>query len=152
MTGERKPQPFLQTPFWEGEAQFSPDGRWLAYVSNETGRYEVYVQPFPGPGGKRQISAGGGREPVWARQGRELFYRNGNQVMAVDVTLGSSFSAGKPRPLFEGQYFAQPGFINLDVAPDGQRFLLLQDATPDAALTQIHLIQNWFEELKQKAR
>ncbi len=152
MTGERKPKPFLQTPFWEGEAQFSPDGRWLAYVSNETGRYEVYVQPYPGPGGKWQISAGGGREPVWARQGRELFYRNGNQVMAVDVTLGNSFTAGKPRLLFEGQYFSVGGYINLDIAPDGQRFLLLQDATPDAALTQIHLIQNWFEELKQRAR
>ena len=152
VTGERKPQPFLQSPFWEGEAQFSPDGRWLAYVSNETGRYEVYVQAYRGPGGKRQISDGGGREPVWARQGRELFYRNGNQVMAVDVTLGNSFTAGKPRLLFEGQYFSSPGFINLDVAPDGQRFLLLQDATPDATLTQIHLIQNWSEELKQRAR
>jgi len=150
---DRKPKPFLQTPFWEGEAQFAPGPggpRWLAYVSNETGRYEIYVQPFPGPGGKWQISAGGGREPAWSPNGRELFYRNGNQVMAVEVTPGTSFTAGKPRLLFEGQYFSYPGFINFDAAPDGQRFLLL--AAPEAALTQLHLIQNWFEELKQRAR
>ncbi len=86
LEGERKPRPFLQTPFYDGGARFSPDGRWLAYVSDESGRFEIYVQPFPGPGGKWQISNGGGIEPVWAKNGRELFYRNGDRMMDVEIT------------------------------------------------------------------
>ena len=102
---DRKAEPFLRTPFEEGGARFSPDGRWLAYVSIESGRPEVYVQPYPGPGGKWQVSIDGGTEPVWSRNGRELFYRSGNRMMAVETTMQPSFSAGKPRMLFEGPYF-----------------------------------------------
>src|SRR5437762_6529613 len=87
-------------------AEFSPDGRWLAYASNETGRYEVYVQPFPGPGGKWQISTEGGREPAWARSARELFYRNGGKMMVADVLTQPTFTAARPRMLFEGHYAA----------------------------------------------
>ncbi len=152
MEGDRKPKPFLQTPFSEAEPAFSPDGRWLAYSSSESGSREVYVQPFPGPGGKWQVSTNGGRMPVWSPNGRELFYRNGDQTMAVEVGTGGAFSAGKPRLLFEGQYFSLPGATHYDVAPDGKRFLMLKNVTPEAALTQINLVENWFEELKQRAK
>src|ERR1700676_5576985 len=88
----RKAEPFLRTPFNEGAARFSPDGRWLAYISDESGRFEVYVQSYPGPGGKWQISTEGGTEPVWTRNGRELFYRSGDKMMAVDVATQPGFA------------------------------------------------------------
>jgi Tol biopolymer transport system component len=97
--GERKALPFLQTPFNENAPMFSPDGHWLAYVSDETGHFEVYLQPYPGPGGKWQISADGGMEPMWNPNGRELFYRSGRKVMAVEIATQPGFTAGKPRVL-----------------------------------------------------
>jgi len=149
---DRKAQPFLQTPSNESAPQFSPDGRWLAYVSDESDRYEIYVQPYPGPGGKWQISTEGGTEPVWNHNGRELFYRSGDKMMAVDIATQPSFSAGKPRTLFEGQYQPTPvTFPNYDVSPDGQRFLMLKPSEQDqAAQTQINVVLNWFEELKRR--
>jgi serine/threonine-protein kinase len=150
---DRKSQPFLVTPFNEGGPTFSPDGHWLAYVSNESGRPEVYVQPFPGPGGKWQISTEGGTEPAWNRNGKELFYRIGNKMMALDVTTQPGFSPGKPRMLFEGQYSAsQWPLIDTayDVSPDGQRFLMIKAADQGLAATQVNVVLNWFEELKQK--
>lgn len=150
---DHKAQPFLVTPFNEGGAMFSPDGHWLAYASNESGRPEVYVQPFPGPGGKWQISTEGGTEPAWNRNGKELFYRIGNKMMALDVTTQPGFSPGKPRMLFEGQYLTQDwpqvGTI-YDVSPDGQRFLMVKTTEQAFAATQINVVLNWFEELKQK--
>jgi eukaryotic-like serine/threonine-protein kinase len=154
---DRKAQLFLRTSFTQGAPRFSPDGRWLAYVSNESGRYEVYVQPYPGPGGKSQISTEGGTEPVWNRNGRELFYRNGDKMMAVDIATQPSFAAGKPRMLFEGPYLPRTNFStlatmpNYDVSPDGQRFLMVKSSEQEAAApTQINVVLNWFEELKQK--
>jgi eukaryotic-like serine/threonine-protein kinase len=149
--GDRKAQPFLVTPFNEGAPSFSSDGRWLAYVSNESGRPEIYVQPYPGPGGKWQISTEGGTEPVWSRNGRELFYRSGDKMMAVDITTQPGFYAGKPRMLFEGQYVPSPFTApTYDVAPDGQRFLMLKANEQAQAPAQINVVLNWFEELKQK--
>ena len=149
---DRKAQPFLRTQFNESAPRFSPDGRWLAYISDESGRNEIYVQPYPGPGGKWQISTEGGTEPVWNRNGRELFYRSGNKMMAVDVTTQTGFAAGKPRMLFEGPYLPTPiTFPNYDVSSDGQRFLMLKPTEQaQAAPTQINVVLNWFEELKQK--
>ena len=95
---DRTVEPFLQTPFAEGGAKFSPDGGWLAYVSNESGRPEVYVQPYPGPGGKWLISIEGGAEPIWNHNGRELFYRSGNRMMVVKTTTQPNFSAGNREP------------------------------------------------------
>ncbi len=149
---DRKAQPFLRTPFNESAPWFSPDGRWLAYVSDESGRFEVYVQPYPGPGGKWLISTEGGTEPVWNPKGRELFYRSGDKMMAVEITMQPGFSAGKPKVLFEGKYQPTPAtFPNYDVAADGQRFLMLKPSEPEAAApTQINIALNWFEELKRR--
>jgi Tol biopolymer transport system component len=147
-----KPQPFLRTPFNESVPRFSPDGRWLAYISNESGRFEIYVQPYPGPGGKWQISTEGGTEPAWNPNGRELFYRSGDRMMAVDIATQPGFAAGKPRMLFEGPY--EPAPItnpNYDVSPDGQRFLMLKPVEREQAVpTQINVVLNWFEELKRR--
>jgi serine/threonine-protein kinase len=150
--GDRKPQPFLRTRLDERSPRFSPDGRWLVYVSNESGRYEIYVQPYPGPGGKWQISTEGGTEPAWNPNGRELFYRSGNKMMAVDIATQPGFAAGTPRMLFEGQYQPSPVVVaNYDVSPDGQRFLMLKPSEQaQAAPTQINVVLNWFEELKRR--
>ena len=149
---DRKAQPFLRTPFNESVPRFSPDGRWLTYVSNESGRYEIYVQPYPGPGGKWQISTEGGTEPTWNPNGSELFYRSGNKMMAVETTTRPSFTASKPRVLFEGRYEPSPATTpNYDVSPDGQRFLMLKPNQQEAsAPTQINVVLNWFEELKRR--
>jgi Tol biopolymer transport system component len=150
---DRKVQPFLETPFNEGNARFSPDGQWLAYVSNESGRPEIYVQPYPGPGGKWQVSTDGGTEPAWNRNGRELFYRNGNAMMTVDTTPQPNFTAGKPRVLFEGEYLATP-FPQLgtdyDVPADGQRFLMVKEIERAQSTAQINVVLNWVEELKRR--
>jgi Tol biopolymer transport system component len=147
-----KAEPFIRTPFNESAPQFSPDGHWLAYVSNESGRNEIYVVAYPGPGGKWQISTEGGTEPVWNRNGRELFFRDASKMMAVDVAAQASFAAGKPHMLFEGPYAPTPAtFPNYDVSLDGQRFLMLKPVEQArAAPAQINVVLNWFEELKQK--
>jgi dipeptidyl aminopeptidase/acylaminoacyl peptidase len=150
---DHKAQPFLVTPFIEGAPNFSPDGHWIAYVSNESGRPEVYVQPYPGPGGKWQISTEGGAEPRWNPKGKELFYRSGDKMMAVDMTTQPSFTVGKPHLLFQGRYFASEFPLvgtAYDVSADGQRFLMVKDTAEATALTQINVVQNWSEELKQR--
>jgi Tol biopolymer transport system component/predicted Ser/Thr protein kinase len=150
---DRKAEPFLRTPFIEGAPTFSPDGHWLAYVSNESGRPEVYVQPYPGPGGKWQISTESGTEPAWNRNGRELFYRSGDKMMALDVTIEPNFSVGKPHLLFERHYFTSDFPLvgtAYDISPDGQRFLMVKGVEQATAVTQINVVLNWFEELKQK--
>jgi serine/threonine-protein kinase len=150
--GDRTAQPFLRSPFNESTPRFSPDARWLAYASDESGRQEIYVQPYPGPGGKWPISAEGGREPVWSRDGRELFYRSGDKVMAVAITTAPGFVAGKPRVLFAGPYEPTVFTVaNYDVSPDGQRFLMLRRSEQAAAApTQINVVLNWFEELRRR--
>jgi eukaryotic-like serine/threonine-protein kinase len=148
----RKAQPFLRTPFNENTSRFSPDGRWMVYMSDESGRNEIYAQPYPGPGGKWQISTVGGTEPVWNPNGRELFYRSGDRMMAVDIATQPGFVAGTPRMLFEGRYEVAPApIVNYDVSPDGQRFLMVKPGEQaQAAPTQINVVLNWFEELKRR--
>jgi Tol biopolymer transport system component len=149
---DHKEQPFLRTRFYEASPMFSPDGRWIAYVSDESGRYEIYVQPYPGPGGKWQVSTDGGTEPHWTMNGRELVYRNGDKVIVVGVATQPTFSTGKPRILFEGPYVSPA--INTrtwDASLDGQRFVMLKPVRQEQAPpTQINVVLNWFEELKQK--
>ncbi|OFW43075.1 MAG: hypothetical protein A3J28_17380 [Acidobacteria bacterium RIFCSPLOWO2_12_FULL_60_22] len=153
LQGDRKPKLFLQTPFSEEAPAFSPDGRWIAYMSDESRRFEVYVQPYPGPGGKWQISTEGGTEPVWARNGRELFYRSGDKMMAVEIMTQPAFRASTPKVLFEGRYEATTGLgirTNYGVSPDGQRFLMVKGGEQQQAPTQINVVLNWFEELKRR--
>jgi eukaryotic-like serine/threonine-protein kinase len=154
-SSDAKPQPFLHSQFSKAKPQFSPDGRWVAYQSDETGRYEVYVTPYPGPGGKVHVSNEGGTTPRWARNGRELFYRNGDKMMAVDIPMTPAFRAGTPKLLFEGHYFGGGVFDHLgasyDVAPDGKRFLMVKPATgQNAQASQLHVVVNWFEELRRR--
>jgi eukaryotic-like serine/threonine-protein kinase len=132
---------------------FSPDGHWLAYQSDESGRNEIYVRPFPGPGGKSQISTDGGTEPMWARNRRELFYRNGEKMMVVSVETKPAFVASKPKLLFEGHYekssFTFSFEPNYDVSPDGQRFLMIKASEQESAATQVNVVLNWSDELRR---
>ena len=150
LEGDGTPVTFLETPFRERSPMISPNGRWLAYLSDESGRDEIYVQPFPEPGQKWPISSEGGTEPKWSPDGQELFYRNGDMMMVVAVETESTFSAERPRILFEGSYQRDTGagHPRYGVSPDGQQFVLVkvgEQATP----TQINVVLNWFEELKE---
>ena len=152
--GNREARPLLHTMFRERNPSLSQDGRWLAYESNESGRDEIYVRPFPAvDGGRWQVSTGGGIQPVWARNGRELFYRSGDALMAVPVQTSSGFAAGNPTPLFKGQYVVGPGGRSYDVSPDGQRFLMIKAGPVAGAQSgspaRIIIVENWFEELKR---
>jgi dipeptidyl aminopeptidase/acylaminoacyl peptidase len=129
----------------EGDGQFSPDGQWIAFTSDQTGRAEVYVISFPGLTGKRQVSIEGGTNPRWAQNGRTLFYQQGRRLMAVPVSLRPSLKLGTARMMFEAN------FLHFDVAPDGQRFLLLTP-NPEANRAEIHVVLNWFSELKEREK
>jgi Tol biopolymer transport system component len=144
---------FSQTRTMDGAPELSPDGHWLAYASEESGQREIYVQAFPGPGGRWQVSADGGNEPRWNPNGRELFYRSGDRMMAVDVSTRGGFAAGKPRRLFAGDYVRTfGGYVRAqyDVSPDGGRFLMLKPVEhEETPLRQINVVLNWSEELKR---
>jgi serine/threonine protein kinase len=150
MEGDRKPFPFLQTVFNELQAQFSPDGKWLAYTSDESGTPEVYVQTFPASGGKWRISTTGGAEPQWRRDGKELFYLGGDKkLMAVEIKQGTAFEAGVPKALFETRVLALTTFRNhYVVTADGQRFLI-NSGLADSDYAPISVVVNWTEDLKR---
>ncbi len=131
------------------QATLSPDGRWLAYVSTESGRIEVYVQAFASGGGRSQVSNAGGAEPRWAPDGHALFYAQADTLMRVPIEPGAAFSPGKPEALFggmtppvtdSGQTYA--------VAPKGERFLVLRPARENAGPPEVRLVLNWFDELR----
>jgi Tol biopolymer transport system component len=148
---DRKPQVFLSTPADESQGHFSPDGHRLAYMSNESGKQEVYVQPFPPSGGKWQISTTGGREPVWTGDGKELFYFTGdpdNKLMVVDVRTSPSFEAGAPKALFEMHLNRSVVGRRYDVSADGKRFLL-NVPVGEFKTNPITLVQNWTTEVKK---
>ena len=146
---EGEPAPFVLTPFDEWSPAFSPNGEWLAYVSNESGRNEVYVQPYPGPGGKWLISTDGGTEPSWSHDGKELFYRRDGQMLAASVQSKPAFSASRPRLLFEGPFEASDASRNYDVLPDG-RFLMVRSALVDVP-QRLYVALNWLEQLRARA-
>ena len=139
--------------------KFSPDGRWVAYASDESGKSEVYVQAFPGPGPKIQISNAGGNDPVWRRSGGELFYRSDSKMMVVSVTTFPQFKASAPTQLWTGDYSqgtasscGMPGVSssNYDVTSDGQRFLMVRDDDTSVYATKIVVVLNWVEHVKAR--
>jgi eukaryotic-like serine/threonine-protein kinase len=148
MEGDRTPRLLLRGPF-VGDAQLSPDGRWLAYRSVESGRQEVQVTAFPRGVGRWPVSTDGGSNPVWARSGRELFYRNGDRMMAVTVTSGQTFAASKPRFLFEAKSPPDP-LLSYAVTADGE-FLMIEAGESEAPATQIDVVLEWLREVGARA-
>jgi dipeptidyl aminopeptidase/acylaminoacyl peptidase len=149
--GERKARPFVATRFGEFEPRFSPDGGWVAYVSNESGQAEVYVRPYPGPGPARRISSDGGREPRWRRDGRELFYRASDRMMVVDVLKESAASFSAPHVLFKAPFESTSVYDpwgSWDVMPDGQSFVMVQLLSKPRHT--VSLVQNWFKEFERR--
>jgi len=155
-TGSEKPVVFL-----EGanllHPQFSPDGKWMAYMSDESRRNEVYVRAYPGPGPKSQISVDGGAGPVWRKDGREIFYIKNMgagrfRILAVDVETNPAFKAGKPHIIFEDQFQHKGAHVrDYDLSPDGQHFIFIRAIDePEKPLTEINVVLNWFRELQER--
>jgi hypothetical protein len=151
LSGERQPQPILSSPFNEFYPAVSPDGRWLAYASDEAGQSEVYVRPLPGPGPKLVVSQSGGSEPVWSRDGRELFYRGfgrqGTPLIALTVQTSPEFQVLSRRELFDAsEYEGSVPHANYDVGPDGRFAMVYQ-----GHLSELVLVQNWTEEVRRRS-
>lgn len=158
---DRTPRPFKKSIFDEASPRFSRDGRWVAYCSNESGQAQVYVEAWPGPGMREQITSDGGADPIFSRDGRELFYRQGDKMMVVPVSTAGEFKAGRPTQLWAGKYShgmssscGPPGVssANYDVSADGRRFLMIKDDAHDMFATNIVVILNWAEELVRRER
>jgi serine/threonine-protein kinase len=162
LEGDHPSHPFADTMASAGSPKFSPDGHWLAYCSNESGKAQAYVQAFPGPGPKIQVSNDGGTDPVWKKNGGELYFRDGDKMMAVSVSTARTFTAGRPQMLWEGHYShgmstscGPPGATssNYDVTADGRRFLMVKDEAPDTAFSrQIVVVLGWADEVARIER
>jgi serine/threonine-protein kinase len=149
--GERRATPLISTGFNELNAEISPDGRWLAYQSNESGLDEIYVRPFPAVAdGLWQVSSNGGTRPVWARDGKELFYLAADGLNSVAIGAGPTFTAGRPTRLIERRYFSETAFIGrtYDVSPDGNRFLMVKEGGTDQR-PMLVVVQDWLSELER---
>jgi len=149
--GEPQGVPLVSTEFNESHAAVSPDGRWIAYQSNRSGRFEIYVERFPEPGQLERVSTSGGSGPRWSTDGRELFYisQDGRQLFAVPVATGPAFNAGTPTVLFEGDYLpVLGGDWPYDVGPDGHFFMIKRPSRPDEG-PAIVVVENRFEELRR---
>jgi serine/threonine-protein kinase len=157
LDGTHEVTPLVQTPFTERNGEISPDGRWLAYEANDSGRFEVYVRPFPDVASDHwQVSTGGGTRPLWARNSQELFYLTATgALMRVGVARGPTWAATAPTKLFEGRHVA-PAFLwgrTYDVSADSRRFLMIKDSAagdPSATPASMVVVLNWTEELKQR--
>ncbi len=149
LTGDTASRPVAATRFVETQARVSPDGKWVAYVTDRSGAGQVVVQPFPGPGGQVQVSVSGGAEPVWARDGKTIFYRDGRYVIAASVSTTGGFSVTGRTELFADRYvFAQAPHADYDVSPDGTRLLMIRsEQTPD-----YDVVYGWRSELRARMR
>jgi Tol biopolymer transport system component len=150
LEGEHKLEPIIQTQSAEIFSEFSPDGRWIAYSSDRDSDFQIYVRPYPAMDRVIPISREFGEEPIWSANGDELFYRNRDKWMVVSISTQPEFAAGTPKVVFEGPYVNVSG-LSYDVAPDGKRFLVLQPQYDDSQVRELHVVTNWFEELKQLA-
>ena len=150
LAGDPATRSVVTGPAFEGGPQFSPDGRWLAYVSNESGQFEVYLRRYPSPEGRWPVSTGGGTSPLWNPTGSELFYRNGNKMMAVAVSTASDATLATPRVIFERPYAygSTVALTNYDVSSDGQRFLMVKS---ESGVAHLSVVLNWFSELTRLA-
>ena len=159
----REAHPFLVTQFSDAFPDLSPDGRWLAYASNESGGWAVYVRPFPSGEGKWQVSDVGGAHPRWSRDGKQLFWRTGDGIMVADIeTTGGSFRSGKVRQLFSGPFQGGPGgvsvaglqFNDYAVTADGQKFVMFPDPQKAGRGDHAHvtLVTRWFDDLEHAAK
>ena len=158
MEGDHPYKPLLQKEYTEFQPQISPDGKWMAYVSSESGNREIYVRPFPDVDkGRWQVSKDGGDSPLWSPDGKELFYRKNDEVIAVSVETEPIFKTVKSETLFQKNYVSRTGqhFTPWDIHPDGKRFLMMKESTGDETTKEtlrptINIVANWFEELKQR--
>ena len=148
LNGNQQPFSWLKTRFNEWGPAISPDGKWIAYVSDESGQYEIYVRSFQNSAGKRQISNGGGEEPTWSRDGRTLYYRNVLTWMSVGIETQPEFRAEAPKKMFEGPFLNVPG-VSYAPLPDGKHFILIEENQKQPPTTQLNVVLNWFEELKR---
>jgi Tol biopolymer transport system component len=153
MEGDHVRKLLLQEKYDEVIPQISPDGKWMAYGSNESGKFDIYVRLFPDVNkGKWLVSANGGNSPLWSPDNREIYYRSGDAAMAVPVETEPTFKPGKAKVLFRGTYFGPAANTDVpfwDIHPDGKRFLMLKEA-PAEVPRKINIVVNWFEELKQR--
>jgi eukaryotic-like serine/threonine-protein kinase len=138
--------------FAQQGVEFSPDGRWMAYTSNESGADEVYVLPFPGPGERRRLSSSGGTNPAWSADGRELFFaesRPGGRwaMMAMDVSTAGDFTAGVPHALFEAPFAIGRPLRSYDVTPDGHFIMNLPELPPAEPVSTLHVVIGWASDL-----
>ncbi len=140
---------FLNQPYNEFAPAVSPNGKWIAYISDQTGQDQIYITPYPGPGLVTSVSTLGGREPVWAPGGRELFYRDGDKMMVVAVETQPSLKLGMPELLFQKPFLSHRFTPQYDIHPDGDRFLMVKEDV-EVERGQIKIIFNWFEVLKEK--
>ena len=147
MTGEPKPFPLAKTRFDELFGSVSPDGKYVAYFSSESGSMEVYVQEFPQARTKVQISTDGGGEPFWRADGRELYYRSSNRLMAVAIESGSTLTIGTPEPLFEARFAVMIARAHYRPMPDGQRFLVIAPLGRDT-IQPTTVVLNWTTALR----
>jgi Tol biopolymer transport system component len=143
----QQPHPFIQRNHNQRLARWSPDGQWIAYTSDESGRWEVYVEPYPGPRPKVMVSTEGGFQPVWSRDGKELYYRSEDKVMGATFETEPEFKVTRIEQLFEGQYLCRVDHTDYDVAPNGC-FIMIREPEESAPLG-INVTLNWFEELKR---
>ena len=157
---KRAPTPVVATPFEERGAIFSPNGRWIAYVSNKTGQNDIFARPYPGPGAEVTVSAGGGQEPAWGPSGKELFYRHDGKMLVVRIDeTAAALTVGAPTRVFEDPYRldtggANGGMANYDIAPDGKRFVMVEEPKTSNSATgqpvRLNVVLNWVDELKRR--
>ena len=150
LDGDGVESPVLDSEFAELNPEISPDGQWLAYTSNESGSFEIYVRPYPDiESGRWQVSVGGGVHPAWSRDGQELFYRTDDALMAVSIETQPSFEVGNPTVVFAGRYFMAAGDRTYEVSPDGESFLMIKDIAYSESTARLIIVQNWLDEVER---
>lgn len=151
LEGDRTPHRLFPPPADGHDGQISPDGKWVAYQATVSSRQEIFVAPLSGAGERRLVSTDGGTEPLWSRDGRQLYFQSGDRLMAVTVTPGATFTASAPGPLYEGRFLATVNLnTSFSISKDGARFLRIQPADPRRGITRIELVLNWFSELAKR--